>query len=66
MNRTITPHVLAREDGLGAGEGGKKGGSTAGITVAECLGTKIEPTLGRIANIAVANEEPDAVTVCRP
>ena len=66
----VTSHVLTSEERLSdfnrAEEGGEDGGSTAGITVAEGRGTRVEPTLGRITNIEVANEESDAVGVCRP
>ena len=62
MNGTITLHIPAREEGLGNLDGaekdGKKSSSTAGITVAESLGTRTEPALGWVTNVKVANEEP--------
>ena len=70
MDGTITPHIPAREEGLGnldgAEKGGKESSSTAGITVAESLGTRIEPALGWVTKSKSPNEEPNAVGVCWP
>ena len=45
---------------------GKEGGGAASIPIAECLLTRLEPALGRVTEVEIINEKPNAVGVCWP
>ena len=66
----VTPHVLEFEEKLNnhnrEGEGSEKSGSTASITIAQYLGTRVGPTLGWVTNVEITNEKPNTVEVCWP
>ena len=70
VDEAIAPLVHPREVGLGnfnrAVKGGKEGGGTAGVTIAEGLAARVEPSLVQIAYVEVAHEETDPVSVRQP